>query len=182
MSNKCAKCGSSTFDIHIESDNFVRNGQSFNVDVEHSVCHQCGDMVIFSGQIKRNDCVLRDAWRNIDGLLTAQEIVALRTTLGLTQQDAAKIFGGGTNAFSKYERSEVIQSIAMDKLMRAALNVPDMFNWLKRQAGFNGKKLPTSDYDNVVPMTHRIIADLQTKSHKPLFSEHNDYHEMADYG
>lgn len=182
MSNKCAKCGSSNFDIHVESDDFLRNGQSFYVDVEHSVCHQCGDMVIFSEQIKRNDCVLRDAWRKIDGLLTAQEIVALRNKLGLTQQDAAKVFGGGTNAFSKYERSEVIQSVAMDKLMRGALELPGLFSWLKQQAGFNGQKLPVSGYDNIVPITHSIIADLQTKSHKSLFLEHDDYHETVDYG
>ena len=92
---------------------------------------------------------MRDAWRKIDGLLTAQEIVALRNKLGLTQQDAAKIFGGGANAFSKYERSEVIQSVAMDKLMRAALDVPDMFMWLKQQAGLYGK-LPASNYVNTV--------------------------------
>jgi HTH-type transcriptional regulator/antitoxin MqsA len=149
MNNKCSKCGSSNFDIQVESDDFVRNGQSFCVDVEHSVCRQCGYIVIFSEQIKRNDCVLRDAWRKIDGLLTAQEIVALRNKLGLTQQDAAKIFGGGANAFSKYERSEVIQSVAMDKLMRAALDVPDMFMWLKQQAGLYGK-LPASNYVNTV--------------------------------
>lgn len=180
--NKCAECGSSDFEVRVEPDESQRNGQSYTVDVEYSVCRQCGDTVIFSEQIKRNDCVLRDAWRKIDGLLTAQEIVALRNTLGLTQQDAAKIFGGGTNAFSKYERSEVIQSAAMDKLMRAALAVPDMFIWLKRQAGINEKKSPASDYDNIIPVTHRIIADLQTKSHKTLFSEHDDYHETADYG
>lgn len=182
MNNKCSTCGSSDFEVRIEPDEFQRNDQSYIVDVEYSVCRQCGDIVIFSEQIKRNDCVLRDAWRKIDGLLTAQEIVALRNKLGLTQQDAAKIFGGGTNAFSKYERSEVIQSVAMDKLMRAALDVPDMFIWLKQQAGFTERKLPASDYDNVVPITHRIIADLQTKSHKTLILEYDDYHEMADYG
>ncbi len=180
--NKCAECGSSAFEVRIEPDESQRNGQSYTVNVEHSVCLQCGDVVIFSEQIKRNDCLVRDAWRKMDGLLTAQEIVALRNKLGLTQQDAAKIFGGGTNAFSKYERSEVIQSAAMDKLMRAALEIPGMLSWLKQQAGFNGKKLPVSDYEHVVPLTHRIIADLQTKSRKPLFSEHDDYHETADYG
>ncbi len=182
MNNKCTECGSSDFEIRIESDESQRNGQSYTVDVEYSICRQCGNIVIFSEQIKRNDCVVRDAWRKIDGLLTAQEIVALRNTLGLTQQDAAKVFGGGPNAFSKYERSEVIQSIAMDKLMRAALAVPDMFIWLKQQAKLNVKKQPAPDYDNIVPITHRIIADLQTKSHKPLFSEHDDYHETANYG
>jgi HTH-type transcriptional regulator/antitoxin MqsA len=181
MNNKCAECGSSDFEVRIEPDDFQRNNQSYTVDVEYSVCRQCGDEIIFSDQIKRNDCVLRDAWRKIDGLLTSQEIVALRKKLKLTQQDAARVFGGGTNAFSKYERSEVIQSVAMDKLMRAALDVPDMFIWLKQQAGLNGK-LPVSNYDNVIPITHRIIADLQTKSHKPLFSNNESYHETVDYG
>lgn len=139
MINKCDECGASDFEVRIKPDESQRNGQSYTVDMEYSVCRQCGDIVIFAEQIKRNDCVLRDAWRKIDGLLTAQEIVDLRNKLGLTQQDAAKIFGGGPNAFSKYERSEVIQSIAMDKLMRAALDVPDMFVWLKQQAGLNEK-------------------------------------------
>lgn len=135
MNNKCAECGSSEFKAFAEADEFQRNGQSYIVDVEYSICNQCGDEVIFSEQIKRNDCLVRDAWRKIDGLLTAQEIVDLRNKLGLTQQDAAKVFGGGINAFSKYERSEVIQSVAMDKLMRAALVFPELFLWLKQQAG-----------------------------------------------
>jgi len=179
MNNKGYKCGSSNLDEHIESDDFIRNGQSFSVDVAHSVCRQCGYEVIFAEQIKRNDCVLRDAWRKIDGLLMANEIVALRNKLGLTQQDAAKVFGGGVNAFSKYERSEVIQSVAMDKLMRSALDVPDMFLWLKKQAG-----LPISDYDNVItPLTHQIIKNLQTTSHKALVSKNDDnYLEVIDYG
>ena len=132
------------------------NLMNFNemAGVEHSVCRECGDEVIFAEQIKRNDCILRDAWRKIDGLLTAQEIVDLRNKLGLTQQDAAKVFGGGVNAFSKYERSEVIQSVAMDKLMRAALEFPSLFLWLKQQAG-----LLTSDYGSVKPLVRKKLPE-----------------------
>ena len=166
MNNKCAECGSLDFEVHIEPDEFQRNGHSYTADVEYSVCRQCGDEVIFTEQIKRNDCILRDAWRKIDGLLTAQEIVALREKLGLTQQEAAKVFGGGVNAFSKYERSEVIQSVAMDKLMRLALEMPAVLSQLKQQAGFNDK-----DYGDSVAIAHRIIADLQIKS---VFSCAND--------
>jgi HTH-type transcriptional regulator/antitoxin MqsA len=137
MINKCDECGCSDFEIRIEPDKSLRNGQVYTVDVEYSVCRQCGDIVVFPEQIKRNDCLVRDAWRKIDGLLTAQEIVALRKKLGLTQQEAAKIFGGGVNAFSKYERSEVIQSVAMDKLMRVALARPEVFVWLKQQVELN---------------------------------------------
>jgi HTH-type transcriptional regulator/antitoxin MqsA len=154
MNNKCDECGASDFEVRIEPDEFQRNGQSFTADVEYSVCRQCGDEVIFAEQIKRNDCILRDAWRKIDGLLTAQEIVDLRNKLGLTQQDAAKVFGGGVNAFSKYERSEVIQSVAMDKLMRAALEFPSLFLWLKQQAG-----LLASDYASVKPLVRKKLPE-----------------------
>lgn len=181
MSNKCTGCGSSAFDIHIEPDDFMRNDQSFTVNLEHSVCQECGNTVIFSEQIKRNDCVLRDAWRKIDGLLTAREIVVLRNKLQLTQQDASKVFGGGVNAFSKYERSEVIQSVAMDKLLRSALVVPGMLAWLKQQAGLN-EILPASNYDNVVPFKPQTTTDLHPISQKPLFSESDNYPEIADYG
>lgn len=182
MNNKCAECGSSDFEVRVELDEFQRNGQSFIVDVEYSVCRQCNDEVIFAEQIKRNDCVLRDAWRKIDGLLTSQEIVSLREKLGLTQQDAAKVFGGGVNAFSKYERCEVIQSVAMDKLMRSALEVRGMYSWLKQQAGLEQELPISSDYDDAKLITNRIISNLQTKSHKLLFSENDDYFEMGANG
>lgn len=183
MNNKCDECGSSDFEVHIEPDEFQRNGQSFIADMEYSVCQQCGDEVIFTEQIKRNDCVLRDAWRKIDGLLTAQEIVALRNKLGLTQQEAAKVFGGGINAFSKYERSEVIQSIAMDKLMRLALEMPDVFLRLKQQAGLDQKSLILSDYDDSPFITIPLFRDLKSKSCKSLFSENDDaYYEVRANG
>jgi HTH-type transcriptional regulator/antitoxin MqsA len=166
INNLCDECGSSDFEVRKEPDTAQRNGQSYTVEMEYSICRQCGDVVLFPEQIKRNDCLVRDAWRKIDGLLTAQEIVDLRNKLGLTQQDAAKVFGGGINAFSKYERSEVIQSVAMDKLMRLALEMPAVLSQLKQQAGFNDK-----DYEDSVAIARRIIADLQIKS---VFSCAND--------
>lgn len=145
--NTCSECGNTDFLIKIDAEEFQRNGQTFSANVEYSVCNQCGDEVIFPEQIKRNDCILRDAWRKIDGLLTAQKIIALREKLNLTQQEAAKVFGGGVNAFSKYERSEVIQSVAMDRLMRCALEFPEVFLWLKQQAGLIGAN-QTMEVDN----------------------------------
>ncbi len=43
----------------------------------------------------------------------------------------------GANAFSKYERGEVVQSEAMDKLMRLALvdRPVDVLDWLRVRAG-----------------------------------------------
>ena len=68
--------------------------------------------------------------KSVDGLLTGAEVRALRERLGLKQSDAARVFGGGVVAFSKYENDDVTQSEAMDKLMRLADRVPQARNML----------------------------------------------------
>ena len=70
MPNTCDEGGSLDFEVCVEPDEFKRNGQFYTVNVEHSVCRQCSDIVIFTEQIKRNDCMLREAWQKIDNLLT----------------------------------------------------------------------------------------------------------------
>jgi HTH-type transcriptional regulator/antitoxin MqsA len=73
--------------------------------------------------------------KEVDGLLTGAEVRALRKRLGLKQAEAAKVFGGGIVAFSKYESDDVTQSEAMDKLMRLVDRIPQVFNLLRDEAG-----------------------------------------------
>lgn len=56
--------------------------------------------------------------KSVDGLLTSTDILALRKRYGLTQTQAAQLFGGGPVAFSKYENDDVAHSEAMDSLLR----------------------------------------------------------------
>lgn len=133
---ECPICNAGKLAFYQASDQIQYKGQNLSVDVEYAVCQQCGEEMILPDQIKRNDCRVRDAWRKADGLLTGAEIAELRKKLGLTQQEAAKVFGGGVNAFSKYERGEVIQSEGMDKLMRLALEEKpvNVYKWLRKHA------------------------------------------------
>ena len=50
--------------------------------------------------------------------MSCDEIRHVRTHLRLTQGQAARLVGGGVNAFSRYERGETMQSRATDKLLR----------------------------------------------------------------
>ena len=70
-------------------------------------------------EAKRNDI------RERDGLLTGEQILDIRKSLRLNQRQAAAIFGGGSNAFNKYESGEVLQSFAMDRLLRLTYHVGD---------------------------------------------------------
>ncbi|WP_194793010.1 type II toxin-antitoxin system MqsA family antitoxin [Caenimonas koreensis] len=92
-----------------------------------SRCGVCGYEFETANQHDRNLLALREkfastkaAFKSTQGLLTAVEIRAIRKKLDLTQHEAANLFGGGLNAFSKYENDEVVQSVSMDRLLRLA--------------------------------------------------------------
>ena len=97
------------------------------------MCNSCEREFISKPQILNNEAALRIAKKEFDGLLSSEEIVCARQELSLTQEQASRVFGGGRNAFSKYERGEVSQSVAMDKLIRICLNHRDVFQELARE-------------------------------------------------
>jgi len=120
---------------------------TWNMDVRHGdttirveglecfVCGHCGADPVFTDQIRRNQLRIADAKRAADSLWTSADITAFRDRHHLTQAQAADLFGGGSNAFSKYERGDVIQSIAMDRLLKAANAVPGVLDFLRLEAG-----------------------------------------------
>jgi HTH-type transcriptional regulator / antitoxin MqsA len=125
-------------------DRFSHNGREIEVsNMEKYECAGCGAGPMFADQIKRNQLKVADAKRSAEGLLTSEEIRGVRNRLGLTQFAAANIFRGGENAFSKYERGEVLQSFQMDRLLRLALDVPEV---LHRLAIYSGEALPDTQF------------------------------------
>ena len=55
-----------------------------------------------------------------------REVRRIRRKLGLSQKDAATIFGGGINAFSRYERGEVEPHTSTRKLLKLLDNHPEL--------------------------------------------------------
>lgn len=124
MSNKsniCPACEEGHLtESHYEGD-FKHNGVVIHVaDLECYICDTCGADPVFEDQIRRNHLKIADTKRRSEGLLIGKEIKAIRNQLQLTQREASALFGGGANAFSKYERGDVLQSKPMDSLVRLA--------------------------------------------------------------
>ncbi|MDW6094462.1 type II toxin-antitoxin system MqsA family antitoxin [Vibrio ruber] len=132
---ECKVCKSHSVEILTADEEITYKGSTLSVEIEFSVCHACEREFISKDQIIKNDRMIRDAKKVHDGLFSAKEIAEARLTLGLTQEQASLVFGGGRNAFSKYERGEVSQSVAMDKLIKQALKHPIVYRDLLKQAG-----------------------------------------------
>lgn len=133
--HRCNACGSANATLREEQEYVrYRNGH-VSVSLAFCVCNECGHEFIPRDVIKMNDAAIRDAKRSHDGLSTPGDIQRSRRLLGLTQEEAAEAFGGGANAFSKYERGEVTQSVAMDRLIRLCVNHPELLDEIR--SGFH---------------------------------------------
>ncbi len=156
----CHFCGSDAVSQHSSMETYQYKQQAYEVLVDYSVCNQCSEEVITTEQIHINEARVREAKKKLDGLLSCEEIRDIRTRLGLTQEEAAKIFGGGVNAFSKYERGEVTQSAAMDKLIRVAAENSFVVSRLEEMAGISRARKIT------LPIAHSVptLKSFATKS------------------
>lgn len=121
---QCPGCGEGTLHPHIEHNLTEINGQNISLPLHYSVCDQCGAELTNPSQSQANKRVMVAAEKQTLGLLTGESIRALRKQYKLSQIEAAKLFGGGKVGFSRYENDDIVQSQAMDSLLRLCMAHP----------------------------------------------------------
>lgn len=150
--NECPHCCSENFREQQYSDEVLF--RSLSLDVEgllRSECLSCHATWVTELQAAHNAALTKIAFeaernrlRERDGLLTGEQICEIRKTLELNQRQAASLFGGGSNAFNKYECGEVLQSFAMDRLIRLTHHVGDYAISFLRNVGEHTAPSPFS--------------------------------------
>lgn len=89
-------------------------------------CDICGEGVIGGDDRKATQKELQTLRAQIDGLLPPDKIKEIREKLKLTQLNASEIFGGGVNAFSRYERGETPIPRPLSQLLIILKNHPNL--------------------------------------------------------
>lgn len=128
--NSCPLCEKGRLQTHQEKTAVEYHGHSAELNSLYSVCDACGSEMATPAQTRANKRSMIAFKKRVDGLLTGADVRALRDRLGINQSQAASIFGGGPVAFSKYENDDIMQSEAMDKLLRLADEIPAAFDYL----------------------------------------------------
>jgi len=136
----CPLCGNGKLAEKVVEERFTYKGRSIVVSDYHILeCPGCGEAVVQRESARRAEKMLRDFGREVDGLLTASDIKRIRHKLHLTQEQMATVLGGGLKGFARYENGQVIQSRAMDNLLRILDSFPESLNVLpgvsSRKAG-----------------------------------------------
>lgn len=135
VNSNCPICGDGALHARASINTVEYKGVSADLENQYSVCDGCGSEQANADQLRHNKRQMMAFKKGVDGLLTGTEVRGIRERLGISQQQAALIFGGGPVAFSKYENDDVAQSDAMDKLLRLAAELPAVLEHLKRRSG-----------------------------------------------
>ena len=128
---RCPICEEGYLDSRIDLDRVEYQGHHADLELHYSFCKTCGSEQANMDQLRFNKRSMVEFRKKVDGLLTGSQVRSIRKNLGLSQAEAARVFGGGPVAFSKYENDDVTQSEAMDKLLRLANEVPSACKLLR---------------------------------------------------
>jgi HTH-type transcriptional regulator/antitoxin MqsA len=135
MTNLCPFCEKGTLEPSTRVEVIEHDGKQLSVHgFQFSVCGICHEEMVRADDAKANQKLIADAILAADGKLTTCDLKCMRLRHSLRQEDAANLFGGGQNAFSKYERGEVMPSKPMDLLIRVYDAVPAAREFLEARA------------------------------------------------
>ena len=130
----CPTCGTTM----IEKRGTLRlpvNGEAIAVpSAAHLRCPRCGEVVLRFQDSKRLGEDAIALYRKEHGLLSADEIRALRERFNLNQADLARLLRLGANTVSRWESSRNVQSAAMDMLLRLIRDLPGSIDYLRGHA------------------------------------------------
>jgi HTH-type transcriptional regulator/antitoxin MqsA len=128
MARRCLNCEDRKSLTRFDGETFTVEHAGEKVKVEGLSgwrCAACGE-VEFDAESARRYAAAGDALVLRDRERQSKEIRRIRRKLGLSQIAAARLTGGGHNAFSRYERGEVAPLPAIIKLLRLLDKHPEL--------------------------------------------------------
>lgn len=118
--HSCSVCGEGYLHEEVGENTVEYKGKNTVLNTFFAACDVCGVEQTDATHLLKNKRQMIAFKKHVEGLLSGAEVRAIRERLGITQSKASEVFGGGPVAFSKYEKDDVMQSEAMDNLLRMA--------------------------------------------------------------
>lgn len=125
---KCPVCGKGPLKRGKRNLSYSYKGQRTvipSVLGEH--CKACGEVILDMDESTRVNALMLEFNRKVNADHVDPEfIVRVRKKLALDQKQAAEIFGGGVNAFSRYENGKTKPPLALVKLLKVLDRHPEL--------------------------------------------------------
>lgn len=131
MARKCLNCGKGNLRHAVKDVPYEYKGHATVAPkVAGWHCPLCREVEFDSGEGKRFGEAIKSIAATIDAR-EATELARIRKKLKLTQLQAARITGGGPNAFSRYETGKTRPLSAVTNLFRLLDRHPELLDELE---------------------------------------------------
>ena len=130
---KCPVCGGAEL-VHDTRDMpFIYKGQTTQISaVEADWCDVCGESLTGPAESERVMRAMNEFRQQVNAQDGNQELIrSVRKQLRLSQREAAELFGGGPNAFSRYERGSTEAPQPLVQLFKILGRHPELINELR---------------------------------------------------
>jgi HTH-type transcriptional regulator/antitoxin MqsA len=130
MNMTCPACGAADL-IHDTRDlPYTYKCESTLIPaVTGDFCPACGEAILDLAESTRTSAAMLEFNQQVNAAIVDPGFIAsVRKKLDLDQREAAEIFGGGVNAFSRYENGKTRPSLALVKLLKVLDRHPDLLD------------------------------------------------------
>jgi HTH-type transcriptional regulator/antitoxin MqsA len=130
---KCPVCGAAEL-IHDTRDlPYTFKGESTTIPaVTADFCPACDESITDLAETERVMREMQAFNKQVNAAIVDPAfIINVRKKLDLGQREAAEIFGGGINAFLRYEKGKTKPPLALVKLLKLLDRHPDLLNEVK---------------------------------------------------
>ena len=132
---RCPSCQAGELQPTSYEEIFKPRGKEVRVNLLSSECSACGAKFTSGSQHDENLKRLDQRRAEYGDVLLGEDIVAFRMRYGITQTAAAKVFGKSKIAFSRYENEAFYPDASTTKLLRLAMELPQVLKKLADAAG-----------------------------------------------
>lgn len=127
---KCPNCAAAKL-VHDTRDMpYTYKGESTVIPaVSGDFCAACGEVVLNTAESTRTSAAMLEFNKQVNAAIVDPAFITqVRKKLALDQREAAEIFGGGVNAFSRYENGKTKPPLALVKLLKVLDRHPDLLS------------------------------------------------------
>ena len=130
---KCPSCGASKMVRATRDVAYVYKGESTRIPaVTGDFCSACGEIPLDQEQGDRYSEWIGQFQRQVNAAYVDPSYIAkVRRKLDLDQREAAELFGGGVNAFSRYENGKTKPPLALVKLLKLLDRHPELLGEIR---------------------------------------------------
>jgi HTH-type transcriptional regulator/antitoxin MqsA len=130
---KCPVCGAAELIRDTRDLPYTYKGESTVIPaVTGEFCPACAESILDAAESERVMREMRAFSREVNASMVDPDfIIKVRKKLALDQREAAEIFGGGVNAFSRYENGKTKPPLALVKLLKVLDRHPELLEEVK---------------------------------------------------